>query len=368
VRALDGPSNILDLPDRAEQLSAAWLTAAFRAGPTDIGDAAVIRCTPTTIVAGDGLSGEITRLELDWDMADAALPRSIVAKQPTRDEEQRELVSTFGFYETEHRFYRDLADRVGVRVPRCYFTGADPDSCRSVQLLEDLTALAPIDHPQGIDESRLALVVELAADLHARWWNADELASIEWLGNGRVDHLVRFKPVLERSVDAFLARSGPELDRRARRTTVRFAERYDSMVDARRDMAMTLIHRDLRAANVLLGGEPVLLDWAIVGAGSAGYDIAHLLGTSVEPDVQADALGGVLVRYRRQLAAGGVELDADEIARLVQVGALWCLVNQVVVGAVQLEGYPELVDERLRRERRRVFELAKLLDVDELLG
>ena len=63
--------------------------------------------------------------------------------------ENRFLGQIMGFYAREVSFYREVADQVGVRVPRCHHADIGPDGVPFVLLLEEITGARALDQIAG---------------------------------------------------------------------------------------------------------------------------------------------------------------------------------------------------------------------------
>ena len=70
---------------------------------------------------GTGQIGKCVRYSLDLEGADGDAPRSLVGKFASDDPASRQTGINLGNYLKEVCFYRDLADRLSIRTPRCYY-------------------------------------------------------------------------------------------------------------------------------------------------------------------------------------------------------------------------------------------------------
>jgi hypothetical protein len=68
----------------------------------------------------------LQRLRLTYDVPETGALRSIVARIGTMR------------YASEVGLYQQVAPRIALRTPYCYFAATDPDADRYVRLLEDL--------------------------------------------------------------------------------------------------------------------------------------------------------------------------------------------------------------------------------------
>ncbi|MFI5691321.1 phosphotransferase [Kribbella sp. NPDC051586] len=182
-------------------------------------------------------------------------------------------------FESEVRFYREIAPVVGVRVPECYQSESGPEG--TLLVLEDLS-----DWAAGAEPGAAASVLR---ELHDRWAGR---AHNEWgwlrpLGAG------------EQLVAELYDRSWPELAGRSDLSaSVRsFGEGLvGRVVEVETAVgqagALTLAHGDASAQNMRTGPDGVvaLLDWEDVSAAPGILDLAWFLVSSVEPERWQEAL------------------------------------------------------------------------------
>jgi hypothetical protein len=175
-------------------------------------------------------------------------------------------------FESEVRFYREIAPVVGVRVPECYQAESGEDG--TLLVLEDLSDWTP-----GAEPDAGARVLR---ELHDRWTGRAH-TKWEWLRPaGAGDDLVA--DLYDRVWPALAERSDLSAPVRA------FGERMVGRVlEAERAVGpageLTLVHGDASAQNLRTGPDGVvaLLDWEDVTAAPGALDLAWFLVSSVEP-------------------------------------------------------------------------------------
>ena len=128
-----------------EEVTAAWLTAAL-AGAGVVASVMDVDAAPI----GTGQMGSCFRLSLDY--SDGSGPQRLVVKLPATDPEARSA-GTLG-YRCETSFYREVADRVSVRYPRCYFGEVNDRGDTLRLLLEDLDPKSRATRSQGARSRR----------------------------------------------------------------------------------------------------------------------------------------------------------------------------------------------------------------------
>lgn len=214
-------------------------------------------------------------------------PATMVAKLPSADPTAAATAASIGAYEREVRFYEDLAPRTAVSVPRWLGTiGGDG------LLLEDLSALTPGDQFTSPPLSVLGAAREQLALLQAPFWDDPVVGAEPWLHRRQGVPIPGIAARMAASWDLAADRIAGGFDPSLRRVIDRFVPAADAWAQSL-DGPFTLSHHDFRMDNLLLGpsldgpDRVVVLDWQTVGWGAPMFDVAYLLGTSLEPATRA---------------------------------------------------------------------------------
>jgi hypothetical protein len=288
---MSGPNDV-QMPMLAEDIAPAWLTTALRAGGLP---GARVRDVRRDILGADrGLGGVTLRLHLQGS---ADVPATLVPKLPHADEGARERVRPLGFYACEVGFYRELADRVPLRVPKAYYGAYEEATNSFVLLLEDIGWMRmPDDGEATVDE--VALALETIAPMHAAYWVRPP--DFPWLQTGSgtmfiaekvrglfhifeermaspIDPLIA--SILQRHPDAFLA------------------GRLES------DWPRTLCHGDYSCKNVAFApGEVCPFDWQLAIPRAISRDVMNMAIRSLPPAVAVAECLALIEHYRAALA------------------------------------------------------------------
>jgi len=311
------------VPARLSEVTPAWLTAVLRECGA-IGSESVESADLEPIGM---FSNEVWRVRLTYDRPADAAPATLALKRPGRTRGWRDR----GFDE-EIGFYRALATEAPARVPRCYFGARDPASSRVLLLLEDVE-LEAIDFRKGATEEHTQSALEELAELHAHWWQRVEHADFApHFGNPQV-----------------LAEQGREFDRawRTHRDVILelshadMAEIGDALVGrvpqslAPLGRVPTLLHGDAHFENLPLVREPdggrrsLLLDWASVQRGNAGFDVSVFASMSFRVEDRRRLERELVASHADQVRARGIDwpdpwLDyrRGSLARAVEITSL----------------------------------------------
>jgi Phosphotransferase enzyme family len=194
-------------------------------------------------------------------------------------------------------------------------------------------------HPLSADQA--SLIIELLADLHATFWGRlprDGRGSMGWL----------YTP----SSDVTSLLTGSLMHTSIKRLTERtpipvgdgsfIADNYRAVAALIDAPPHTVMHGDAHPGNMYFyGGKAGLLDWQAVRRGHPSRELAYTLITSLTPEDRQASQRELLDDYRRALmAAGGPELDRDDLWLRFRQGALYAYVAPLItagMGGMQVE-------------------------------
>jgi hypothetical protein len=289
------------------------------------------RVTSASIIGGDAGTSSRARLALIGD----GVPPSVFVKMPAETAATRLMGELGRLAHTEVMFYREIAPRL-TGLPASYGSAFDSLTGRYVLVLEDL-AVDPCVFPDTLhplDKDQAGQVVELLAKLHATFW--ESLPSnktggpLGWVYSASGDHTSLL--------------TGPLLNTSARRLAERTSvEDGRFIIDNYRAVAKlidgqpnTVMHGDAHPGNVYFrNGEAGLLDWQAVRRGHPGRELSYTLITGMTTTDRQACERELLAAYRRALAAaGGPELNADELWLRYRQGALYAYVAPLITAGM----------------------------------
>jgi Phosphotransferase enzyme family len=291
------------------------------------------RVTSVSIIGGDAGTSSRARLALSGD----DVPASVFVKMPAETVATRLMGELGRLAHTEVMFYRELAPQL-TGLPTSYGSAFDPLTGRFVLVLEDL-AVDPCVFPDTLhplDKDQASMIVELLARLHATFWEClppnGSRGPLGWVYSASGDHTSLLTgPLLNTSAR-----------RLAERTTIavedgRFIiDNYRSVAKLIDGQPNTVMHGDAHPGNVYFrNGQAGLLDWQAVRRGHPGRELAYTLITGMTTADRQDRERDLLATYRHTLAAaGGPELDADELWLRYRQGALYAYVAPLITAGM----------------------------------
>jgi len=316
----------MELPQTLDEITAEWLNDAL----CSRAPGASVR----KIRGREVIEGSATKVLLDLEYEDAAgLPEKLCVKGGFND--MQRMIGGTGFL-VEARFFEELAPRMPVPVPRCWFAATEGEpSGQSIVVLDDLRAGGATfgDPRQPIEPDVAAATLALMARWHAHFWGAANLEGDTWLSTG--SPVLRHVIGILTSEDHFAqhmalpkAESVPPALRDP--STVRAAMR--KLWDLDDADTPTLLHGDTHIGNMYFDadGSPRFLDWQSAMKGPWSHDVANFVAGALTVEDRRTNERALLGHYLDHLAAnGGPRLSRDDVwlayRRHVMHGFLWVL-------------------------------------------
>lgn len=295
-----------DLARRIEDLDAPWLTGVLRAAGMPAVEVEHVDAT----AIGTGQLGSVFRLTPRYRVSDPAAPRTLIAKLASTDDASRAQGMALGVYETEVRFYDEIAPMVAMRVPEVWLAVVDPASGWFTLLFEDLAERAEVgDVVAGGTVDQASLALEALVGLQAPLWDAPTLGARTWLADPEAT-IALFASFADQ-VDPFLDRFGHRLDAEHVSLIERVVPRAGGWVQTWTGPRVVQ-HGDFRLDNMLFGtaaGAPpvTVVDWQTARLGPPLLDVGYYLGACLTPDDRRAHEDALLAEYHRGLVAAGVE-------------------------------------------------------------
>jgi hypothetical protein len=298
------------------------------------------------VLSSDAGTSSRARLVLTGD----GVPESVFVKIGAQTVATRLMGELGRLGHTEVRFYSQLAPEL-AGVPEAYGTAFDTWTGRYLLILEDLPESCVFPdtlHPLSVDQA--SSIVELLASVHGAFWER-----VRQNGRGPLAWLYTPSGDVTSLLTGSLMKTS--MKRLAEKTTIgvdngRFiADNYRAVAAIIDTPPHTVMHGDAHPGNMYFrNGEAGLLDWQAVRRGHPSRELAYTLITSLTPEDRQAAQGDLLDDYRRALAAaGGPELDRDDLWLRYRQGALYAYVAPLItagMGGMQVE---DIAMEGLRR-------------------
>jgi hypothetical protein len=308
------------LPADPGDITPEWLSVALRERYPEI-DARAVSVDVLEVRHGTNSNA---RLRVAYD-APCELPETYFLKLLPLDPERRELINRTGMGRREALFYRTLADRVPMRVPRPYVAQLDEATGEFVLLIEDLanTDCTFPDPPVGLTVQQARLALRDYAELHVRYED-DQRRKRE---AGWVERMPRGSDF------------GPSmlqygLDHHRNRLSDAFAEMAELYIAQQSDLedawdrgGVTVLQGDSHIGNMFVDdGHPGFLDWGLIQLGTPMRDVGYFLIMTLSPESRRRherELIELYLAYRGE--RGGEPLSFDDAWALYRVHAAYAV-------------------------------------------
>jgi hypothetical protein len=314
------------VPADASDITADWLRSAAP-DAEELADVTSVRAE--RMAEGVGMLTKIYRLTLGRSAGGPRAPATLVAKLPSSIAEVRDLCKAYGFYEREVMFYRELADTIDVKSPRCLVAEFDPATSAFVLVMEDLVDATMGDQVAGLGVGQIKAATDRAAALHGRWWGRPELRALEGkvqpFGAPPWDGMQARHASGWEKIDAWLA---GRVSRELRRIGERMCSTLGAIFRDASAGPRTICHGDFRADNLMFTGPAdapglTCVDWQLTVQAAGPYDIGYMMSGSVNPDIRRGHEMALLRGYHAALQAAGVNgYGFDECVRDYRRGLL----------------------------------------------
>ena len=350
-----------------DSVDSAWLTEQLqRAGHPGV----QVRDFDSADV-GAGQLGRCIRYTLDLVGEVAGVPRSVIGKFPSDNPKSRLTGVQLRNYLKEVSFYRELAPRLRVRAPHCYFAEIDGEGPEFALLLEDLAPALQGDQLRGCTrvEARAA-VLELVG-LHAPSWCDDSLRGIDWLGEPNDGTVQLGRMIYQAQLGPFLERYGDRLSADESRIIALVAGSQGPPFEPLSDV-YTLVHVDYRLDNLLFDAREdppavAVVDWQSITLGNPLSDVAYFLGAGLTPELRRESEEAIVRDYHAALSKAGVaDYPFERCWQDYRRGAFAGFAVTVIASMMveQTERGDEMFTAMARRHARHAIDL----DAEALLG
>lgn len=332
-------------PRTIEEITAPWMTEVLREAGV-IGPRACTGVDIHVIGEGVGFLSNRARVALTYDGPAAGAPATVVVKMPGITKASADFEGSTHVYEREIRFYKEVAPKTSIRVPRVYAEVMDEREHVFILVLEDLKALAAGDQIAGLTRAQALACARTIAGLHAAWWNGDQRGALPWIPS--VDRQMRDLDITPAHFRAawpvFLEEYASALPRGGRALGDRVAAHLDGVVATFYAAPRTLAHFDYRADNLFFDDPArpdsvVVLDWQLATWGPGAYDLARLVGGSLPPSERGGHHEELVECWHAALVSGGVvNYSLADAWRDYRVGAIMATLNPVLYSYILKTG------------------------------
>lgn len=324
-----------EIPAQVGAIDVGWLNEVLSASPRGafgtVDDVQIER-----FADGVGILGELARLRLSYRPGESG-PDTIVAKSASRAPENQFLGTAMGFYLREINFYREIADRVDIRVPVPYHAAADASGVPFILLIEDVVGATTPDQLGGVSADDADRIIETIVPLHAQFWGRDtELDELDWLPPMNNDLYRAGQAMAEARFPEFAEHFGDRIDDQHMAQIGEVCTRYIDLLDHSTGIgAHTFTHTDCRAENYLFGGSAgddtvTVIDFQLSTRHIGMWDVTNLLGGSMTTDDRRRHEDALISAYVERIQQAGIDYSREQAMNEYRV----CLLHQTAAQVI----------------------------------
>jgi aminoglycoside/choline kinase family phosphotransferase len=240
-----------------------------------------------------------------------------------------------------------------------------------VLLIEDIRGATTPDQIAGITADEARRILSSLIPLHVEYWGSAELHELHWLPPMNNDVYKGAQALGDARWPDFVERFGDRIDDEMLATLRTAIDHYPELLDFQVTIgAPTFTHTDCRAENYLFAGregeDVTVVDFQLSTRHWGMWDVANLLGGSMEPAVRRAHEADLVAWYVDEVTAAGVD---DYTLEQAMLEYRFCLLQQAVAAVMvsDLQGGNDRGVELLERLFLRPIEAAHDHDVHELL-
>ena len=289
-----------------ESIDAPWLTELLRAN----GHRGARVTAFSAERVGTGQIGKCIRFRLELAGDTAGAPRSLVGKFPSDDPLSRATGEGLGNYHREVMFYQQLAKRLPIRTPKCYFAEINGRGSDFAIVLEDMAPAKAGNQLTGCSVPVARQVMKQLVNLHAPTWGDTSLRGKDWIEERTPDKGAGWQQMYRDSLAPFFARFAKVLAPDEREIIARVAESHGVPFSYPPE-PWSLVHIDFRLDNLLIDETVTppavaVVDWQSLVLQSPLSDVAYFMGASLLPEVRRPVERELVREYHDGLVASGV--------------------------------------------------------------
>lgn len=290
-----------------ETITREWLTERLR----EAGHATATVRDFTRTQIGTGQIGKCVRFDLNLAAADHTVPRSLVGKFPAADPISRATGVQLRNYYREVCFYRELAAKVSISTPRCYFADIVGEGPEFALLLEDLRPAEQGDQLSGCSAAVARSAVLELVGLQAPTWCDRSLERFDWLCEQEGAPTIDLRGMYAQFLPGFIERYGARLADDEAEIISRVATSPACPLFVPVDDLFCLEHVDYRLDNMLIDMDAAprrvtVVDWQSVKVGKPLNDVAYFLGAGLLPEVRREVEQDIVRDYHAAMQRAGV--------------------------------------------------------------
>ncbi len=172
------------IPKRTKRITSEWLNEVLHSSGY-LKDLNIDSISREPWGNGEGFMSDMARLTITYDKEPSTKPKTMIVKMPTTFRNALAIGLQYNVYEKEIRFYKEIAPISPIRVPSLIYSDYDLEAKKYILILEDCSCYKMVDQIKGLNYEETKQAVTSIAKFHARWWDAPDLFSFDWIPKPR---------------------------------------------------------------------------------------------------------------------------------------------------------------------------------------
>ncbi len=311
-------SEQLGIPKRTKRITSEWLNKVLH----DSGylkDFNIKSISREPWGAGEGFMSDMARLTITYDKDSPNLPKTMIVKMPTTYRTAFALALQYNLYEKEIRFYTEIAPKSPIRVPGLIYSDYDIEVKKYILILEDCSCYEMVDAIEGLSYEQTKQAINSIADFHARWWDAPDLFSFDWLPAPKDEDIKKaFTTTFRNSWDLAVKSESflKILPEGSLGAGEKVYKHFPWLLNNVKDENLTIVHLDYKSDNMFFDSENsenplIICDWANTLISAGLVDIGYLLGGSIKVDLRQQIEEEMIKLYIKRIEENGITIDTD---------------------------------------------------------
>lgn len=340
-----------NIPSAMSEVEDHWLAEKIVAHP-DFANTPIKSIERETIGEGIGQVGEFNQVIVETESGDKT---KLFLKLRAPIEGMHAVALRYKMYEKEVRFYNELAAQMNVRTPRVIYADYDPETENVALIMEYMDGWTSPDQLTGASHKQTMAAIEQLTSINAPFWNRTQ--ELPWLPTTQTDYMQLMIPDMQACKDIFWERFGAALPI-SEQDYYHIIEQWPAILDGLSEGTLTLTHYDYRVENMFFSSdetEVAVIDWQLMGALRAGWDLAYLLSTNILIEQRRTNEQQYIDLYLNKMREQGIAYSEAELRHDMK-WALLGLCSIAVIGGANFDATNERSFELFKQISVRLFE------------
>lgn len=340
-----------NIPFSMSEVTDQWLIEKLSSHP-DYADSAIKRIERQTVGEGIGQVGEFNQVVVETH---AGAKTKLFLKLRAPIEGMHAVALRYKMYEKEVRFYNELAAQMQVRTPNVIYADYDTQTENVALLMEYMEGWTSPDQLSGASHRQTQAAIKQLATINAPFWG--RTAELPWLPTMQTDYMQMMIPDMQACKDVFWGRFGADVPI-SEHDFYSVIEHWPAILDGLCEGTLTLTHYDYRVENMFFSADETdvaVIDWQLIAALRAGWDLAYLLGTNIVTEQRRNHEQEYIDLYLASMGNHGVDYTEAELRHDMK-WALLGLCSIIVIGGANFDVNNERSFELFKQISVRLFE------------